>query len=144
MIVTPEGLNVFPEDVERALNAQPGVQRLGGGRRGGARIDRRARARHPGRRAVGRRRRDRPRRERRSSAIIRRSASAVVWPERELPRTEGTRKLKRRELRQWLAGQHASAPPAPTGGGRTVGVGARALLARAGPSPPRPRSTSSA
>ena len=25
MIVTPEGLNVFPEDVERALNAQPGV-----------------------------------------------------------------------------------------------------------------------
>ena len=26
MIVTPEGLNVFPEDVERALNAQPGVR----------------------------------------------------------------------------------------------------------------------
>ena len=26
MIVTPEGLNVFPEDVERALNEQPGVQ----------------------------------------------------------------------------------------------------------------------
>ena len=26
MIVTPEGLNVFPEDVERAINAQPGVR----------------------------------------------------------------------------------------------------------------------
>ena len=26
MIVTPEGLNVFPEDVEQALNAQPGVR----------------------------------------------------------------------------------------------------------------------
>ena len=26
MIVTPEGLNVFPEDVERVLNAQPGVR----------------------------------------------------------------------------------------------------------------------
>src|SRR5204863_2920789 len=26
MIVTPEGLNVFPEDVERAINAQPGVK----------------------------------------------------------------------------------------------------------------------
>ena len=26
MIVTPEGLNVFPEDVERALNDQPGVR----------------------------------------------------------------------------------------------------------------------
>src|SRR6185503_11756370 len=25
MIVTPQGLNVFPEDVERALLAQPGV-----------------------------------------------------------------------------------------------------------------------
>src|SRR5205814_6417966 len=26
MIVTPQGLNVFPEDVERALLAQPGVR----------------------------------------------------------------------------------------------------------------------
>ena len=26
MIVTPEGLNVFPEDVERVLDAQPGVR----------------------------------------------------------------------------------------------------------------------
>ena len=25
MIVTPEGLNVFPDDVERPLNAQKGV-----------------------------------------------------------------------------------------------------------------------
>ena len=25
MIITPEGLNVFPDDVERVLNAQPGV-----------------------------------------------------------------------------------------------------------------------
>ncbi len=26
MIVTPEGLNVFPEDVERVLNRMPGVK----------------------------------------------------------------------------------------------------------------------
>ena len=26
MIVTPQGLNVFPEDVERALTAEPGVK----------------------------------------------------------------------------------------------------------------------
>ena len=26
MIVTPEGLNVFPEDVERVVNAMPGVK----------------------------------------------------------------------------------------------------------------------
>ena len=33
MIVTPEGLNVFPEDVERVVNAIAGRQRVGGGRR---------------------------------------------------------------------------------------------------------------
>ena len=32
MIVTPEGLNVFPDDVERVVNAQPGVRGVGGGR----------------------------------------------------------------------------------------------------------------
>ena len=30
--------------------------------------------------------------------------AAAVWPGAELPRTEGTRKLKRRELKAWLAG----------------------------------------
>jgi long-chain acyl-CoA synthetase len=30
---------------------------------------------------------------------------SAVWTDGELPRTEGTRKLKRRELRQWLTGQ---------------------------------------
>ena len=29
MIVTPQGLNVFPEDVERALLAQPAVASRG-------------------------------------------------------------------------------------------------------------------
>ena len=38
MIVTPEGLNVFPEDVERALNEQPGVTRVRGRRRAAAGI----------------------------------------------------------------------------------------------------------
>ena len=33
MIVTPEGLNVFPEDVERVLNEIAGRARLGGRRR---------------------------------------------------------------------------------------------------------------
>jgi long-chain acyl-CoA synthetase len=46
--------------------------------------------------------------------------SAVVWAERELPRTEGTRKLKRRELRQWLGGQHTSVGAVPAGTGRSV------------------------
>ena len=42
MIVTPEGLNVFPEDVERVLNEQPGVVRIGGRRRAGRRDRRRS------------------------------------------------------------------------------------------------------
>src|SRR5262249_52454571 len=31
--------------------------------------------------------------------------AAAAWPGDELPRTEGTKKLKRRELRNWLVGQ---------------------------------------
>mgnify|MGYP003694160641 CR=1 FL=1 len=55
MIVTPEGLNVFPEDVERVLNELPGVRDSAVvGRRG---CRRGARARSPGARARWRARR---------------------------------------------------------------------------------------
>ncbi len=63
MIVTPEGLNVFPEDVERALDTQPGVKEsavVGAAARG---IDRRAGSRDPRRRTRRRRRCDRPERQ---------------------------------------------------------------------------------
>jgi acyl-coenzyme A synthetase/AMP-(fatty) acid ligase len=36
-----------------------------------------------------------------------------VWPGSELPRTEGTRKLKRREIRDWVATGTAPAGAAP-------------------------------
>src|SRR5262249_1779723 len=39
--------------------------------------------------------------------------AAAVWSGEELPRTEGTRKLKRRELRSWLVAQ-AGGPVGPT------------------------------
>ncbi len=118
MIVTPEGLNVFPEDVERALNAQPGVRdsAVVGGSAAGSTAER-VHAILVVEPAAD------------VDAIVRgangqlgdhqKIRSAVVWPERELPRTEGTRKLKRRELRQWLAGQHT--PAGPVASGRTVG-----------------------
>ncbi len=126
MIVTPEGLNVFPEDVERALDEQPGVREsavVGAATPGtnaervqaivvlepGANLDeivRRANA---------------------SLADHQRIRGAVLWPEHALPRTEGTRKLKRRELRQWLAGQRPAAPSA--GGHRDVS----SILARFAP-----------
>jgi long-chain acyl-CoA synthetase len=68
MIVTPEGLNVFPEDVERVLHDIPGV---------------------------------------REAAVLqledyRKIRGFTVWPGDELPRTEGTRKLKRRDIKRWV------------------------------------------
>ena len=107
MIVTPEGLNVFPEDVERALNAVPGVRESavvgltsGGGReeRVGAVLvlephiepDAVVRAANA------------------SLADHQRVRRALVWPEPTLPRTEGTRKLKRTAIREWA---HTGGPP---------------------------------
>ena len=109
MIVTPDGLNVFPEDVERALIAQPGVHD----------------AAVVGRRADG---------EERVHAVLvlddpaalgqiveaanvsladhQKVRSASVWPGRDLPRTEGTRKLKRTALRAWVeSGEQDEARP---------------------------------
>jgi len=99
MIVTPEGMNVFPEDVERVLNELPGVRESGvvGVSHG---TDERVHAvlvLDPGVEP---------------DAIIRaangrlqdhqRIRAASVWTSGELPRTEGTRKLKRRVLRDWV------------------------------------------
>jgi len=102
MIVTPEGLNVFPEDVERVLNDIDGVRDSavigapsGPGNNdervnavlvldAGADVDTVIRAANA--------KLDDPQRIRR----------AHVWPEAELPRTEGTKKLKRAAIRDWV------------------------------------------
>ena len=105
MIVTPEGLNVFPEDVERVLNEIPGVRDsavVGAPVTGSSServqavllLDDPARVDDVVRTA--------------NAKLLdhQKIRAAAAWPEAELPRTEGTRKLKRRELRQWLtAGQ---------------------------------------
>ena len=110
MIVTPEGLNVFPEDVERVLNALPGVRDsavVGAPVAGstaervqaillldeGTSVDDVIRAANA---------------ELQDHQKIR---AAAAWPGAELPRTEGTRKLKRRELRGWLLSGSAGAQP---------------------------------
>ena len=107
MIVTPEGLNVFPEDVERALLAQPGVREAGvvGVRVGGEErihavliLDPSA---TPEKVVRG------------ANATLedhQRVWSTSLWPGATLPRTEGTQKLKRRELRRAAAGDAAGAP----------------------------------
>jgi long-chain acyl-CoA synthetase len=107
MIVTPEGLNVFPEDVERALNAQAGVRESAvvGATVGDSTAERvqAVLVLEPGADA---------------NAIVRAANTSLgdhqkvravaVWTTGPLPRTEGTQKLKRRELRQWISGQNAS------------------------------------
>jgi long-chain acyl-CoA synthetase len=99
MIVTPEGLNVFPEDVERVLNVIPGVRDsavvgvpIGSEERVHAVL-----LLEPG---ID------------PDAVVRQANAqlddhqkirrAVVWPETELPRTDGTRKLKRAAIREWV------------------------------------------
>ena len=110
MIVTPEGLNVFPEDVERALNHLPGIRdsavvgvRIGSEERvhavlmldAGANLDDVIRAANAGLD---------------NHQKIRR---ALVWPGPELPRTEGTRKLKRAEVREWVKSGATPLPAKP-------------------------------
>jgi long-chain acyl-CoA synthetase len=105
MIVTPEGLNVFPEDVERVLNDIPGVRESAvvGVRHGteervhavlalAAGADKDAVVRTANTRLQDHQR-------------IR---SASVWAAGDLPRTEGTRKLKRSAIRDWV--QSGAAP----------------------------------
>jgi long-chain acyl-CoA synthetase len=100
MIVTPEGLNVFPDDVERALEAQAGVKEsavVASAEDGQERV-------HAV--LVLEERAD-------PEAIVRganeqlldhqRVRSYSVWTEGALPRTEGTRKLKRAAIRSWVA-----------------------------------------
>jgi long-chain acyl-CoA synthetase len=120
MIVTPEGLNVFPDDIERVLNAVPGVRESAvvGAPLGGSSAERVQAV------LVGDADLDVDEVVRRANAQLgdhQKIRAAARWTGAELPRTEGTRKLKRRELRQWLLeGQRAGTTAAPAHGGRTV------------------------
>jgi long-chain acyl-CoA synthetase len=112
MIVTPEGLNVFPEDVERVVNNVPGVRdsavvgvSTGGEERVNAvlvvdsgidpdDVARQANAQLEDHQKIRR---------------------AVIWPEAELPRTDGTRKLKRAAIREWVRTGAAPRAAGPSG-----------------------------
>ena len=114
VIVTPEGLNVFPDDVERVLAAVPGVREAG---------------------VVGIAREGRERVHAvlvlddgaDPSAALRAANARLeehqkirgrsIWPGDALPRTEGTQKLKRRELRRWVEAGSAESGTGPQAGG---------------------------
>jgi long-chain acyl-CoA synthetase len=120
MIVTPDGLNVFPEDVERVLDALPGVKESAviGVADGGQERVHAVLVLDPG---------GQP------DTIVRdanaqlqdhqRIRTVSIWPAGELPRTEGTRKLKRRVLRDWVAA--GEQPPAAQEGNSVESLIAR-------------------
>ncbi|MDQ6706913.1 MAG: AMP-binding protein, partial [Acidobacteriota bacterium] len=112
MIVTPEGLNVFPEDVERALTGLPGVRDCAvvGVRTGSEERVHAVLVLQPGMAP---------------EPVIRQANAKLqefqrirgfsLWHEDALPRTEGTAKLKRREIERWVS--EGELPRAGEGGG---------------------------
>jgi long-chain acyl-CoA synthetase len=102
VIVTPEGLKVFPEDVERVVNQIPGVRDSAavGVATGPEAVNERVHSvlvLEPGIDPDAVARDANARLE--DHQKIRR---ALVWPQAELPRTEGTGKLKRAAIREWV------------------------------------------
>jgi long-chain acyl-CoA synthetase len=108
MIVTPEGLKVFPEDVEGALDRVPGVRESA---------------------VVGRDRvhavlvldngADPDEIVRRANLQLedhQRIRSVSIWPRDRLPRTEGTQKLKHGEIQAWVEAGRSAPAPATTEG----------------------------
>ena len=100
MIVTPEGLNVFPDDVERALEAQAGVKEAAvvGSTSGSEERVHAVLVLEPdsdAERVVGN--------ANRQLLDHQRVRSFSIWTDGALPRTEGTRKLKRAAIRSWVA-----------------------------------------
>lgn len=116
MIVTPQGLNVFPDDVEKALMEQPGVVEAGVV---GVPVEGEERIHavlvvEP---------------DTDVSAVVRaanarledhqRVWSTSLWTDGPLPRTEGTQKLKRRDLQRWATGG-ATAQARPSSHGTSI------------------------
>jgi long-chain acyl-CoA synthetase len=107
MIVTPDGLNVFPEDVERVLDAQRGVRESAavGALDGAQERVHAVLVLDPGVDAA-----DAIRGANAALQDHQRVRTWSVWPASQLPRTEGTRKLKRSTIRDWVrSGEAASA-----------------------------------
>ncbi len=120
MIVLPDGRNVFPEDVERVLNGIRGVKEsaaVGLKAEGGEQVQ-----------AVlvldeGMRAEEVIRQANQLLEEHQKVRGFTTWAEPELPRTEGTKKLKRREIRGRLSGEVRSAP-------KSGGHGVEAVLAK--------------
>jgi len=116
VIVVPSGLNVYPVDVERALEAQPEITEaavVGKEMGGGASVHAVVAAHDNGPKL--------------SEAISRVNATLEphqriqgfsLWPESTLPRTVATKKLQRAAIAAWVNGQPAAAAASPAEGWR--------------------------
>jgi len=99
MIVSPDGLNVFPEDVERVLNTEPGVRESAvvAAKQGAREQVHAVLILEPGTQAEqivnGANAKLEPHQ---------RVKGFSLWPEATLPRTSGTKKLKRTEIAGWV------------------------------------------
>jgi long-chain acyl-CoA synthetase len=109
MIVTPEGLNVFPDDVERAINGRRGVieSAVVGTRATEATQPRATESTDERVHAVlvldpGIDAETVIREANAELADHQRIRSFSVWTDGQLPRTEGTKKLKRAAIKEWV------------------------------------------
>jgi long-chain acyl-CoA synthetase len=100
MIVSPDGLNVFPEDVERVLNSLPGVRESAvvAAKQGAREQVHAVLVLNPG--ASGDAAIAEANRQLESHQRIR---TFSIWPQPALPRTSGTNKLKRVEIAGGIA-----------------------------------------
>ena len=97
LIVTPEGMNVFPEDVERVLNSLPGVRESAVVAAGSPEHVHAVVVADP---AI-----ELPSIVREANVRLepyQQVRGISRWPELALPRTEGTEKLKRVAIRDWV------------------------------------------
>lgn len=121
MIVLADGRNVFPEDVERVLNQLDGVveSAVVGVKTEAGELVHAALVLKPG---------SAPEPVVRAANTLLEDHQKIrgftVWADPELPRTEGTRKLKRREIRSRIMGELPARPaPASTAGGIEALIG---------------------
>jgi long-chain acyl-CoA synthetase len=117
MIATPEGMKVFPDDVERVVNGLPGVRESAvvGLQRDGQERVHAVLSLEPGANQD-----DIVRQANVKLEEHQKIRSASVWTGDGLPRTEGTKKLKRRELKRWAESGAAAAPEKPAAAEQSV------------------------
>ena len=100
VIVTSDGLNIFPEDVERVVNGLPMVREsvaIGVTRDGAEQLHVVVKLKTPTEPSTIQQAANR---ELESHQQIR---ALLEWPGEQLPRTEGAQKLKRNEVKTWAA-----------------------------------------